>query len=185
MRTLVHLSDIHFGRTDEKIVSELRTAIIEAGPDVVAVSGDLTQRARTEEFQRAREFLDALPRPQIVIPGNHDVPLHNVYARFTGGLDKYRRYISEDLEPAYHDDELSIVGLNTARSLTFKGGRISHSQMRRAEEILSSVRRDAIKVLVTHHPFDLPEDYADKQLVGRAHKAMLRFARCGVDIFLA
>ena len=99
MRTLVHLSDLHFGRIDPQLLEPLATKIKEINPDVVAVSGDLTQRARSHQFREARVFLDTLPKPQIVVPGNHDVPLYNVFSRFFSPLDKYRRYITEDLRP--------------------------------------------------------------------------------------
>src|SRR2546421_2446886 len=115
MRTLVHLSDLHFGRVDERLVEPLIAAVTEIDPDLVAVSGDLTQRARSHQFIEARAFLDALPQPQIVVPGNHDIPMHNVYARFFQPLDKYRRYITNELQPFYADEEIAVVGLNTAR----------------------------------------------------------------------
>lgn len=154
-------------------------------PDLVAVSGDLTQRARPQEFEQARRFLDTLPKPQIVVPGNHDVPMHNVVARFSGALDNYRRYISEELEPYYRDEEIAIIGLNTARSLTIKGGRVNHRQIARVDETLGDLPGNLIKIIVTHHPFDLPETYGDNRLVGRAQKAMSQFARRGVDLYLA
>jgi 3',5'-cyclic AMP phosphodiesterase CpdA len=154
-------------------------------PDVVTVSGDLTQRARPQEFTQAREFLDALPKPQIVVPGNHDVPMHNVYARFSQALTAYRNYVVDDLEPFYRDDEVAILGINTTRSLTIKGGRINEKQIARVEERFCDLSGDIFKVLVTHHPFDLPEHYGEPMLVGRAAKAMARFARCGIDVLLA
>src|SRR5882724_10264204 len=128
MRTLVHLSDLHFGRVDERLVEPLIAAVTEIDPDLVAVSGDLTQRARSHQFREARAFLDALPQPQIVVPGNHDVPLHNVFTRFVRPLDKYKGYITDDLQPVYQDNEIVVVGVNTARSLTIKGGRINENQ---------------------------------------------------------
>src|SRR6267143_6988102 len=109
MRTLVHLSDLHFGRVDKQLIDPLISAVTEVSPDLVAVSGDLTQRARSHQFREARVFLDALPKPQIVVPGNHDVPLHNPFTRFLQPLDKYRRYITDDLEPAYVDEEIVVV----------------------------------------------------------------------------
>src|SRR6266550_2681089 len=129
MRTLVHLSDLHFGRVDEQIIEPLISAVTEINPDLVAVSGDLTQRARSRQFRDARAFLNALPQPQIVVPGNHDVPLHNVFTRFLRPLDKYKRHITGDLHPTYVDDEIVVVGVNTARSLTIKGGRINADQV--------------------------------------------------------
>ncbi|MEJ7616545.1 MAG: metallophosphoesterase [Pyrinomonadaceae bacterium] len=100
MRTLIHLSDVHFGRVDYSLIDPLVKFVNELRPHVVVVSGDLTQRARAAQFKEARAFLDRLPKPQVVVPGNHDVPLYNVFARFLKPLDNYRRYISDDLLPS-------------------------------------------------------------------------------------
>ena len=185
MRTIVHLSDIHFGRTDPSVVQPLIDVVNNIKPDLVAVSGDLTQRARSHEFQAARAFLDALPKPQIVVPGNHDVPLYNVFSRFVSALDKYRRFITSDLSPLYADEEMIVVGVNTARSSTFKGGRINAAQVAWLHDKLCDVDDAVVKVVVTHHPFDLPEGYDERDLVGRARMAMSLLASCGADVFLA
>ena len=185
MRTLVHLSDIHFGRVDAAIIEPLIALVAGLKPDVVTVSGDLTQRARSEQFQEARAFLDRLPKPQIVVPGNHDVPLYNVFARFLQPLDKYRRFITNDLEPFYADEEIAVLGVNTARSLTFKGGRVNEEQVALMREKLCSLGGGVVKIVVTHHPFDLPEGFDDSELVGRAKMAMKTLANCGADVFLA
>src|SRR5215203_3586099 len=107
MRTIVHLSDLHFGRVNPAILQPLLESVCAAKPHLVAISGDLTQRARTEEFKAAREYLDAIPFPRIVVPGNHDVPLYNVLSRFLRRLDLYRRFISDDLAPFYGDEEIA------------------------------------------------------------------------------
>lgn len=185
MRTLVHLSDIHFGSVDQAIINPLIQTIRDANPAVVAVSGDLTQRARSREFREARAFLDALPQPQIVVPGNHDIPLHNVLLRFARPLDKYRRYITDNLLPSYEDEEIAVMGVNTARSLTVKGGRIDKTQIRWLREKLCSVGPGLIKIVVTHHPFDLPDGFGERDLVGRARMAIGALAGCGADLFLA
>jgi len=184
MRTLVHLSDLHFGRLDPCILSPLHDAVMKITPHVVIVSGDLTQRARSSEFEQARAFLKTLPFPQIVVPGNHDVPLHNLYARFNVPLRKYQQFISGDLEPFYADDEIAVLGINTARSMVWKNGRVNLRQITRIEERFCEVN-GPLKVLVTHHPFDLPEPYSRRDLVGRAHQAMIKIARCGIDLLLA
>ena len=185
MRTLVHLSDLHFGRVDKRLLAPLISTVTEINPDLVAVSGDLTQRARSQQFREARAFLDALPQPQIVVPGNHDVPLHNVFTRFARPLDKYKRHITDDLQPVYLDDEIVVVGVNTARSLTIKGGRINEDQVARVREQLCRPDDQLVKTVVTHHPFDLPEGYHDRDLVGRSQMAMTGLADCGADLFLA
>jgi 3',5'-cyclic AMP phosphodiesterase CpdA len=185
MRTLVHLSDLHFGRVNPAILEPLLGFIYDAKPDLVAVSGDLTQRARTEEFKAAREFLNAIPFAQIVVPGNHDVPLFNVFSRFIHRLDGYRRFISDDLAPFYADAEIAVAGLNTARAFTFKDGRINAGQLEELQKRFQNVASEQTKIVVTHHPFDLPAGAEGGRVVGRAEQAMAALARCGVDLLLA
>lgn len=184
MRRVAHLSDLHFGRTDPRMVEKLRELMLQLKPDLVVVSGDLTQRARTVEFLEARAFLDSLPWPQIVIPGNHDIALYNVYGRFVERLEKYQRYISEDVEPSYSDAELSVVSVNTARSMTLKGGRINSAQVNRVKERLCGTAPGAVKILVVHHPLDLP-DTLSHDLVGRARMALRALGECGIDLILS
>jgi 3',5'-cyclic AMP phosphodiesterase CpdA len=182
VRTLLHVSDLHFGRVDPATLEPLLAAAREIRPDVVIVSGDLTQRARRWQFREARNFLAALPQPQIVVPGNHDVPLYNVALRFVDPLANYRRYVTDDLEPYYRDEEIAVAGINTARSLTFKGGRINERQVARVRERLCALPENVSRVIVTHHPFDLPEGRAKADLVGRARMAMEAFVACGADV---
>jgi 3',5'-cyclic AMP phosphodiesterase CpdA len=185
MRKIVHLSDLHFGRIDAALIEPLAVAVSAIAPSLVAVSGDLTQRARTRQFQEARAFLDRLPRPQIVVPGNHDVPLYDVLSRFARPLEKFRRYIADDTEPFYKDDEMVVAGVNTARSLTRKYGRINERQVAHLRERLCGYPDEVLKVVVTHHPFDLPPGADEREIVGRAGLAMEALAACGADLLLA
>ena len=185
MRTLVHLSDLHFGRLDREIVARLMTEVGAIAPDLVAVSGDFTQRARASQFAEARDFLQALPCPRLVVPGNHDVPLYDVARRFLRPLARYRRFISDDPEPMFIDSEMVALGLNSARSLSFGRGRLNAVQVSKAAERLRAAPPGLIKIIVTHHPFDLPDDYDPKHLVGRARMAMGELASVGADLFLA
>jgi 3',5'-cyclic AMP phosphodiesterase CpdA len=185
MRTLAHLSDLHFGRVDPALLAPLALAVKQARPDVVVVSGDFTQRARNAQFEAAAEWIRGLPHPQILVPGNHDIPLYDVARRFLSPLARFRRHVQDDPFPWYADDEIAVIGINTARSLTFKGGRINREQV---DEVARRFRGlpDAItRVVVSHHPFDLPESAEDRDLVGRASMAMEAFAGCGVDLFLS
>jgi 3',5'-cyclic AMP phosphodiesterase CpdA len=186
MRTLVHLSDLHFGRVDTALLDPLRELVHSIAPDVVVVSGDLTQRAKSEQFEEARAWLDTLPGPQVIVPGNHDISLYNVFRRFVLPLDRYKRYISDDVEPVYTDDEIAVVGVNTARSLTFKDGRVNKEQVARIRERLQACGPQVTRIVVTHHPFDLPQGCDDEDdLVDRAPMAMQVFAESGVDVLLA
>ena len=185
MRTMLHLSDLHFGRTDPALFEPLLAAAHASRPDCVVVSGDLTQRARAAEFRQARAFLDCLPTPQIVVPGNHDVPFYRLWERWFDPLGKYRRYINPEVETAFVDSEIAVVGVNTARALTFKGGRINEVQIESLQRRIAALPSEVTKIVVTHHPFDTPNSSERGNLVGRAPQAMAAFARCGVDLLLA
>jgi len=185
MRVVVHLSDLHFGRVEHALLAPLARRVRAVQPHLVVVSGDLTQRAKSAEFREARRFLDALPGPLLVVPGNHDIPYYNLFQRFFQPLAKYRRYICEETEPVYVDEELAIVGLNTARSAVFKGGRVNATQLARVASRFSALAPGMVKIVATHHPFDLPAGHEARSLVGRARLAMDAFAACGADILLA
>jgi 3',5'-cyclic AMP phosphodiesterase CpdA len=169
VRTLAHLSDLHFDRVDQGVLEALRRRVKALAPDLVVISGDLTQRARAHQFRAARAFLDSLPKPQVVVPGNHDVPLYNVLARFVAPLAGYRRVIAGDVEPGFVDDEIAVLGINTARSFVFKGGRVSGSQLARVREALGRLQGERIRIVVSHHPSAALEKLAD----------------CGVDVFVS
>jgi 3',5'-cyclic AMP phosphodiesterase CpdA len=181
MRTLVHLSDLHFGRTQPDVVDGLRAAIASLAPDVVAVSGDLTQRARRAQFREAKAFLDSLPHPLLVVPGNHDVPLFNVFARFLNPLGGYRRHITSDLQPLYRDDEMVVVGGNTTRSLTIGGGAMRQPDMQAICSRLRHFGEPLVKVVVSHHPFDTPYGAEGPARSTPIAEALLR---AGADVFL-
>jgi 3',5'-cyclic AMP phosphodiesterase CpdA len=185
MRTLVHLSDLHFGRVDPELLDPLRDLVHKIAPTVVVVSGDLTQRAKSEQFEEARAWLDTLPGPQIIVPGNHDISLYNVFRRFVLPLERYKRYITDDLDPVYIDDEIAVLGVNTARSLTWKDGRVNKEQVDKIRATLAGLPQDLTRVVVTHHPFDLPKGAEEDDLVDRAHMAMDVFADVGVDLLMA
>ncbi len=185
MRVVVHLSDLHFGRIATNVLGSLKEAIVFQKPAVVVVSGDLTQRARAAQFREARAFLDTLPGAKLVVPGNHDVPLYDLYQRFFQPLARYRAHFSGIVEPEYVDREIAVLGVNTARSAVVKGGRINERQVARLRARLCALDARVTKIVVTHHPFDLPAPYAARHLVGRAAMAMAHFAHCGADVFLA
>ncbi len=184
MRSVVHISDLHFGREDRERVDALRAFINGSEPDLVAVSGDLTQRARRHEFAAARAFVDSLTPPHLVIPGNHDVPLYNVISRVFTPYAKYRRHFHEELEPVFADDEIVVVGLNSARGLAIKAGRLDKKQVEHAARRFAT-SSGAVKIVVTHHPFDVPEGHPERDIIGNAGDAMARLADAGADVFLA
>jgi 3',5'-cyclic AMP phosphodiesterase CpdA len=191
MTRIAHLSDIHFGANDPRIVDATVSWLQERRPDLVIISGDFTQRARVEQFREAAAYLDRLRSVGLklfVIPGNHDVPLYDVMRRFAAPLERYKRYISEDLCPWFENDEVAVLGLNTARSLTFKSGRINHDQMEMMHERFAKVAEHKTRILVTHHPlYAMPigEGSELSEAVGRHRDAVKAACEAGVHIALA
>ncbi|HEY8993232.1 MAG TPA: metallophosphoesterase family protein [Lacunisphaera sp.] len=188
MTTIAHISDLHFGTEKPELAEGLKADLAAIRPTLVVISGDLTQRARIGQFKAARAYLATLPKPQLVVPGNHDVPLFDVARRFFSPLVRYRRFISADLNPIYDDGTLCVIGVNTARSLTWQSGRISSGQIKSLQTRLA-VTTARFKVVVTHHPFIPPPAGNAKQhgidLVGRAARAMTVLDAGSVDLLLA
>lgn len=191
MATIAHVSDVHFGRHDPVIVTALETWLLERRPELVVISGDFTQRARVEQYKEACAFVERLEGeglPVLGVPGNHDVPLYDVFRRFARPLKRYRRYIDDDLCPWFESERLAVLGINTARSLTIKDGRINRDQMRIIRDRFGAVPEAKTRILVTHHPlFAMPigEEEGLTKRVGRHEDALLAVADAGVHILLA
>ena len=189
MARLIHLSDLHFGAHDPVLVEAVESRVHESDPDLVVVSGDLTQRARTEQFQEACSFLERLREgghDVLAVPGNHDVPLYDVLRRFLSPLTRYMRYIDDTLCPLQEIPGVTVLGINTARSLTFKDGRISHEQMEFIRDTFERTDANATRILVTHHPLlALPVGEGLARAVGRSELALDAIGEAGVDVLLA
>jgi 3',5'-cyclic AMP phosphodiesterase CpdA len=191
MRSLAHISDLHFGRIDSRIAEALGADLSERKPNLVVVSGDLTQRARAGQYRAAAELLARLPKPQIVVPGNHDVPLYDIFHRAFGPLTNFRRYIAADLQPVFRDEEIFVVGLNTARAFSWrlkgfwKDGQISAEQLADLRREMETVPGTVFRVVVTHHPFIPPPNHDPRDVVHGGAAALETMEQCGVDLLLA
>ena len=189
MTRIVHLSDLHFGAHDERLVDAVQLEIDELKPELVVISGDFTQRARTEQFREACDFLEKLRdhgHEVLGVPGNHDVPLYDVLRRFLSPLARYRRFIDETLCPFVELRGVAVLGINTARSLTFKDGRISKEQVEFIRETFSRSPRDSMRILVTHHPlFALEVGNVTERPIKRQELALDVLEESGVDMVLA
>ena len=191
MPKILHLSDLHFGAHDPIIVEAVAARLDHEHPDLVVISGDFTQRARNEEYKEAADFLARLSdsgHKVLAVPGNHDVPLYDVVRRFLSPLTRYKRYIDDTLCPFIEIPGAAILGVNTARSFTFKNGHVSHEQMKFIEDTFAKTDPHQPRILVTHHPlFALPvgdgphlSHTMDDQTV-----ALEAIADAGVDLLLA
>ena len=189
MARIVHLSDLHFGAHDERLVAAVERSVNELKPDLVVVSGDFTQRAKTEEFEEACRFLERLRdggHEVLGVPGNHDVPLYDVLRRFMSPLTRYKRYIDDVLCPVHELRGATVLGINTARSLTFKDGRINAEQVEFIRDTFARSDSESVRVLVTHHPlFALTVGEDVQSAIGRQDMALDAVEEAGVDVLLA
>lgn len=159
-RRLLHISDVHFGPKHLPEVSEGIAALVERDrPDLVVISGDLTQRAKPVQFLEARAFVERLERtaPTIAVPGNHDVPLWRVWERLLAPYGVWRRHFDRDLEPVYRDPALLVIGINTSQAFAFKGGRVRAGRVRRVVELLREATPEQFRIIVAHHHWVRPE----------------------------
>lgn len=185
MRLLAHLSDLHFGREDPALVRAVVADLQQLKPDLTVVSGDLTQRARRAQFGAASAFLRSLPGPRLVVAGNHDIPLFDLARRLLDPLGRFRRYVTPDLDPFFADDEIAVLGLNTARPSRWKDGRVSSRQIETIADRFAALPDDVFKVVVTHHPFVPEPGDPSRARLQRAREAAAAAERCGVELVLA
>jgi len=185
MSLLLHISDTHFGTELPTVVQALLALTRERQPDVLVFSGDITQRARASEFATARRFCDALGiAPMLVLPGNHDIPLLDVFSRVARPYRNYLDAFGPRLEPVMETDDFLVVGVNTTRPSRHKNGEVSAEQARRVARQLHGARASQLRIVVTHQPAVVtrPEDQHDR-LKG-ADPALELWAQAGADLVL-
>ncbi len=157
MKRILHLSDPHFGAADPSIAAAFLSLATSLKPDLTILSGDLTMRARRRELSAARTFVDGLPQPRLVIPGNHDIPaINQPIDRFFHSFGRYRAAICDDLEPGLSLPGIHVVSLNSSRAFGFHAdwseGRLSSRQLAALRTQFQNTRAGDLKILVLHHP---------------------------------
>ncbi len=184
---ILHVSDLHFGPPFVPAVADALLDIAGKIPvDAVVVSGELTQRARREQFEAAAEFIERLPSvPRMVVPGNHDIPLYDVIARFTNPLELYREIISDELNPVLELPNAIIVGLDsTAPRTAITNGRIYSWQLELCVERLQNAKPGTARIVVAHHHFAPAPDSLQDSTMPKAKRAIERFVELEVDLIL-
>lgn len=186
MTAIAHLSDLHFGAQRPMVREALLHALTVDPPDVVVISGDLTQNAAQREFAEGRAFLDRLRQPSLIVPGNHDIVGHRLIERFMRPYQRWRRFVTEGLEPEWADDIVAIRGVNSARPfgpyLNWSRGQFSLAQIA-AMDRTGADRRSL--VVASHHPVAWGDDAGrDYDLVTRGEAMLSRLARQPHSIML-
>lgn len=182
---LLHISDTHFGTEDQPVVEALRALAHEHKPDALVLSGDVTQRARRAQFAAAGEFCQSLGIPRrLTLPGNHDIPLYNVFARIAAPYAGYRAVFGNDLEPVLEIDDAVIVGVNTTRPRRHKDGEVSRRQIERVSQRLRTVPREKLRVVVTHQPACVMRPEDEENRLHGGHRAVKAWSEAGADLVL-
>lgn len=186
---IAHLSDLHFGAEIPEVVEALADTLNSDPPDLIAISGDLTMRARTREFEAARAFIARLQAPVMAVPGNHDIVSYWMAERFLDPFARWRRFIKPETEPVFQNERIGVVGLNTARRagfyLDWSRGRVGHGRLARCLARLEALPPGLLRIVVAHHPFLPPRAAPESRLVGGAARALEGFARRGVRLVLS
>lgn len=182
--SLIHLSDLHFGRIDADVLHKLESFIESNKPELVVLTGDLTQRAKKKEFSEARAFLERLKSPVFVIPGNHDVPLYNLFLRFVSPYKKFLRSLVGFTAQTYSTPDISVFGFWTLNRFTVKDGKLRKSEIAAARKFFESEDAGKLRVIASHHPVGpLPELETHLYLSGHLHQSEIR--RMGDAILLS
>ncbi|MEN8144329.1 MAG: metallophosphoesterase [Gemmatimonadota bacterium] len=185
MPAILHASDLHFGppflpdRAEGLLELETRLS-----PDLVVLSGDFTQRAKTAQFADAAAYVSRFQGPTIVTSGNHDVPLYRFWERAFAPHGNYRRFIESRLNYVHSQPGLTVVSLNSSRALTFTNGRLRTSQLKLAGRAFGQAPASDMRVVVTHHPIT-PPPLPDPEVAAGWRRALRAFSAMGVDVVLA
>jgi 3',5'-cyclic AMP phosphodiesterase CpdA len=185
MTVLLQISDPHFGTERPMVVAALLRLIDAIPPDLVVVSGDITQRARRHQFAAARAFFDTLkPTPMVIVPGNHDIPLFDPFARCFYPYANHQRAFGAELEPSFESNDVLVLGVNTTRAYRHTDGEVSMQQIRRVAARLETARETQLRVVITHQPVAVTRTQDEKNLLRGRERAVQRWARAGADLIL-
>jgi 3',5'-cyclic AMP phosphodiesterase CpdA len=180
---IVQVSDTHFGTEVEPVLVALRNLVELEQPVLVIVSGDITQRARRSQFRAARSFIDQLTAGRVlVVPGNHDIPLFNLFARLFHPYANYASAFGSELEPEYESERLLVLGLKTTRRRRHKDGEVSEEQIERVAERLRRAKPDQLRIVVTHQPVHVIRERDVANLLHNSERAVRRWSEAGVDL---
>ena len=184
MTRLIHLTDLHFGLHRPELVAPLRLAILANSPDVVVVSGDLTQRALRAQFREGMAFVRSLGVPFVMVPGNHDLPVYNPFARLFNPFGAYRTGAMRDLTPTLQIGHLRLFGANTADPFSWRGGVTRRAEIDKICQLLNDGPPDVTNILVCHHPLVEPPGFQRGETRG-ADASMTRLAGAGLHVVLS
>jgi 3',5'-cyclic AMP phosphodiesterase CpdA len=182
---LLQISDAHFGTEQVPVVEALLQLARDESPDLVVLSGDITQRARRSQFRAARAFIDQLkPKALLAIPGNHDIPLFNLFARVFAPYANYSRAFGKNMEPIFEADHLVVIGVNTTRPRRHVDGELSPEQIERVTQRLQRASAAQLRIVVVHQPVLAIRASDEDNLLDGHREAVPAWAAAGGDIIM-
>ena len=184
MGVLLHISDTHFGTEQPPVVEALVALAAQQRPDVVVLSGDITQRARPAQFRAAKACVERLGAPVLAIPGNHDIALFDLWARLTRPYARFSAVFGADLEPVFTSPDWLVVGVNTTRARRHRHGEVSAAQIERVARLLANASPRQLRVVVVHQPVAVPLDSERHNLLRGHAQATRAWAAAGADLVL-
>ncbi len=184
MTVLLQISDPHFGTERQPVVEALTRLSHDQQPDLLVVSGDITQRARRRQFRTARIFLERLGKPWLAIPGNHDIPLFDLRARVMHPYARHREAFGPDLEPEHDSPELLVLGVNSTRWYRHQDGEVSPAQIERVGRRLQCAGVGQLRIVVAHQPVAVPQSKDVHNLLRRHALAVHEWAAAGCDLVM-
>ena len=165
---LIHLSDLHFGCDRNDVVENLLQSIAPLEPDLVVISGDITERARPSQFRMARAFLRRISVPWLCVPGIHDLPVFNLLSRFVTPFRGYKQFIHPRTEVGWIGQGVAIYGLNTTQRIQSSLRPFRTRLLKATRAFFASAPADFRKILVVHQP-RLPFFEIDVDLILCSH----------------
>lgn len=185
MSLILHISDTHFGTEVPSVVDALLEVTRKLTPDLLVLSGDITQRAQPEQFRAARQFVERIGVANVLaLPGNHDIPLFNLPLRAFAPYRNFRRHFGPDLEPCFESHDLLVIGVNTTRNWLHKAGHVGSMQIARVSERLQSARPEQLRVVVTHQPIWVSRPCDQKNILRNHQAALEAWSKAGADLIL-
>lgn len=179
---IIHLSDLHFGTEVQALLDALINDVDKLKPDLIIVSGDLTQRARHEQFQDAMRAMHRFQQQkQLIVPGNHDISLYNLFERLFLTFNKYQKWVSK-IPVSFENDRVSILGINSVTPYKPMGGYITQEQLDRVKDYFAHQPADNVKIIVMHHNLIRSERH---HIINESEKIINVFAKANVNLVLS
>ncbi|MBC7753166.1 MAG: metallophosphoesterase [Moraxellaceae bacterium] len=180
---IAHISDPHFGANNPDVVQSLTTRLLELQPDLIIMTGDITQRARLDQFKAAHAFVESLKQFQwAVVPGNHDIPLYNLSRRFFAPYSHYETAFEGQIEKKIPLEQVQVFTFDSTSRFRLVQGALSQKQIK--DLVRKKLIQTDVRIACFHHPVDCPKRVDEKNLLRNRDQVMKVFAETKMDLVL-